>query len=72
VDKEKETSPGLAVGSRIRAIREPYFGKLGEVMSMPPELRELETEAMVRVLEAKFDDGTIAIIPRANVELIET
>jgi biotin carboxyl carrier protein len=72
VDKEKESSPGLAVGSRIRAIREPYFGKLGEVVGLPPELRELETEAMVRVLEAKFDDGTMAVIPRANVELIET
>lgn len=72
VDKEKEKSPGLAIGSRIRAIREPYFGRLGEVISMPAELRKLETEAMVRVLEAKFDDGTIAVIPRANVELIET
>jgi hypothetical protein len=72
IDKEKETSPGLSIGSRIRAIREPYFGRLGEVMSLPAELRKLETEAMVRVLEARFDDGTTATIPRANVELIET
>lgn len=72
IDKEKESSPGLSVGSRIRAIREPYFGKLGEVVGLPPELRKLETEAMVRVLEARFDDGAIATIPRANVELIET
>jgi len=72
IDKEKDISPGLSLGSRIRSIRDPYFGKLGEVIELPPELQKLETEAMVRVLKARFDDGSEAIIPRANVELIET
>ena len=36
---------GLTVGSLIRAIREPYFGRLGKVVSLPPELIALETEA---------------------------
>jgi len=52
-------------------IREPYFGRIGRVTALPPELQKLETEAMVRVLEVEFDDGTRATIPRANVELIE-
>jgi hypothetical protein len=32
----------------------------------------LETEAKVRVLEVDFGNGTRAILPRANVEMIES
>ncbi len=64
-------STGLMIGSPVRVIREPYFGRIGEVTSLPPELQKLESEAMVRVLGVKFENGDEAIIPRANVELIE-
>jgi hypothetical protein len=63
---------GLTVGSLIRAIREPYFGRLGKVASLPPELVALETEAKVRVLEVDFGDGKRTLLPRANVEMIES
>ncbi|GAB4291351.1 MAG: hypothetical protein Kow0090_04800 [Myxococcota bacterium] len=63
---------GIEVGSRIRAIRHPYFGKLGFVRSLPPELIDIDTETKVRVLEAEFDDGVTAVVPRANIEAIET
>jgi hypothetical protein len=68
--REKPTT-GLVVGSAVRIIREPYFGRIGKVTDLPPELQKLESEAMVRVLGVEFGDGTRAIIPRANVELIE-
>jgi hypothetical protein len=61
----------LEVGTKIRAIREPYFGKLGEVTSLPVELQILESEAKVRVLGVRFEGGAEEIIPRANVEIIE-
>ena len=64
-------STGLVVGRAVRVIREPYFGRIGKVTELPPELQKLETEAMVRVLGVEFGDGTVAVIPRANVELIE-
>lgn len=64
-------SSGMVVGTAVRVIREPYFGRIGEVTDLPPELQKLETEAMVRVLGVEFEDGSKAIIPRANVELIE-
>lgn len=65
-------SSGLVVGSPVRVIREPYFGRIGKVAGLPPELQKLETEAMVRVLSVEFEDGgAAAVIPRANVELIE-
>ena len=40
----------LEVGSSVRIIREPHFGKLGRITELPVELQNLETEAQVRVL----------------------
>ncbi len=63
---------GLEIGSPIRVIRSPYFGKLGKVTALPSPLQKLESESMARVLEVEFDsDGKHAVIPRANVEMIE-
>ena len=61
----------LQIGSPIRVIREPYFGKLGRVLALPVELQQLETEADVRVLEIALEDGQAVTLPRANVEAIE-
>lgn len=60
----------LDIGTPIRVIREPYFGKLGRVTALPPELVEVESGAMVRVLEAELEGGVRAQVPRANVEII--
>jgi hypothetical protein len=62
---------GLELGSWLRVIREPHFGRIGRVLGLPSELQQLESEARVRVLEVEFaDDGQRAVIPRANVERI--
>ncbi len=65
-------SGGLGIGSVIRVIREPNFGMLAEVIDMPPELTVVESETKVRVLRAKFEDGSEMLMPRANVEMIES
>ena len=64
-------STGLEIGSLIRAIREPHFGRLGKVTELPNDLRKMESESMVRVLGVRFEDGSEALLPRANVEMIE-
>jgi len=65
-------SAGIEVGSLLRVIREPYFGRMARVVELPPELQPLETEARVRVMAVEFaDDHARAVVPRANVELIE-
>jgi hypothetical protein len=69
--KEEFESIGLTVGYPIRVIREPHFGRLGKVSGLPPALQKLESESSARVLEVEFEDGTTAIIPRANVEMLE-
>jgi len=69
---EQETAEqGLLVGSAVRVIREPHFGAIVTVVSLPEELQEIETEATVRVLEAELPGGERITLPRANVELIQ-
>ena len=64
---------GLTEGMTIRVIREPYFGQLGRVTSLPAELVPLETEAHVRVLKVRLEEnGAEVVVPRANVEMIES
>jgi hypothetical protein len=60
----------LEIGTPIRIIREPYFGMLGEVAALPPELIVIDSGAHVRILEAKLQDGRRVTVPRANVEII--
>jgi hypothetical protein len=60
----------LRPGVRVRLIREPYFGRFATVRTLPPELHQIETEAMVRVVEIDLD-GETALVPRANVEIIQ-
>jgi hypothetical protein len=71
-DQRHEATGGvLEVGSHVRVIRDPYFGRVGVVTSLPVALTRLETEALVRVATVRLGDGDV-VIPRANIELIET
>jgi hypothetical protein len=71
VQEGEGSTTGLEIGSLIRAIREPHFGSLGRVTELPNELQKMESESMVRVLMVEFEDGEQALLPRANVEMIE-
>jgi len=62
---------GLTAGSPVRIIREPGFGRIGAVKSLPPGTAAIESEAHVRVVEVEFPDSQVVIVPRANVEAIE-
>ena len=61
----------LSVGTPIRVIREPYFGRLGAVTGLPSELVQVESETLVRVLTACLENGDVVTVPRANVEIIQ-
>ena len=70
-EKDHELA-GLELNDLVRVIREPWFGKIGTVSELPPELSALETEAKVRVLKVKLDGtGEVVVLPRANIEKIE-
>lgn len=68
---DKDTTSGISSGSLVRVIRAPYFGDIGTVVSLPSELQQMESETMVRVAEVKIGGETL-VIPRANLEMVET
>jgi hypothetical protein len=61
----------LEIGTTVRIIRQPNFGKIATITALPEELTSVESETLVRILEAQLEDGTRVTIPRANVEVIE-
>ncbi len=64
---------GLDVGSLLRVIREPHFGRIGRAVELPAELQRLDSEAEVRVVVVEFLEGAERVtVPRANVELISS
>lgn len=62
---------GIRIGDPVRIIRDPLFGRIGEVSALPSELVKISTESEVRVLEVRFSDGKRVVIPRTNIEVIE-
>jgi hypothetical protein len=61
----------LDLGTTVRIIRDPYFGAIGSVTSLPPEPQVLGSGSKARVLEVDLVEGGTVVVPRANVELIE-
>ncbi len=62
---------GIQLGDQVRGIRAPFFGRIGRVKSLPVELKTMESETRVRIMEVEFEGGETAMLPRANVESIE-
>ena len=62
---------GIQIGDPVRIIRDPLFGNIGQVSALPSDLQKIPTESEVRVLEVRFPDGRVAVIPRTNIEVIE-
>lgn len=70
-EKSTAVSSGLYIGSKVRLIREPDFGKIAIVAELPSEAELIPTGAKVRVARVKLDDGRLLSLPRANLEIIE-
>ena len=67
----KERNLGMEIDSLVRIIRAPFFGKIGKVVDLPPDLKRMESETMVRVAEIQIDDENI-VVPRSNLEMLQT
>lgn len=70
--KEERSEGGMQIGDAVRVIREPYFGQVTKVVELPSDPVEIETEAKVRIARIELPDGQTAVVPRANLELIQT
>jgi len=69
--EDRKETLGITEGSLVRVIRSPNFGKIGTVKELPPELRKMESETMVRIAIIDID-GSQFEIPRSNLEVVET
>jgi hypothetical protein len=63
--------PAADTGQRVRIVRGDRFGAIGRVVATPAEPQLLGSGAIAAVLEVELDDGSAAIVPRANVEPVE-
>ncbi len=74
VQRDAVVAVGMQVGSAVRVIRNPYFGLLGTVVALPPEPVLLESGSKARAVEVALEaqGGQKVLLPRANVELIES
>ncbi len=61
----------LEIGTKIRLLADPYFGKLAWVFALPSDPVEIETGSLARVLIAELANGEHVGVPRANVEIIK-
>ncbi len=69
---DQKSEAVLQVGSYVRIIREPYFGKIAVITELIDEPVTIPTESKVRVAKIKILDTNEEIIyPRANIEIIE-
>ena len=57
-------------GSKVRVIRQPYFGNIGIIKELPTNPVVIESETKARVAEVEFDNGERKLVPRANLEII--
>jgi hypothetical protein len=64
-------SQQLQIGTRVRLIRRPNFGRIGRVSALPDKPVLIATGSKVRVLSVKLDDGSEVTVPRANVEILD-
>ncbi len=63
---------GIEGGSIVRIIRAPYFGVLGKVTDLPAELQQMESGTFCRTAEVELEGGKRVLLPRANLEMLET
>ncbi len=76
VPREAGTAPvaarvsELAVGTPVRLIRRPHFGRMGAVTIMHEQPVVIDTGSKVRVVSVRLEDGEEVTVPRANVEIL--
>jgi hypothetical protein len=60
----------MEVGARVRALRAPHLGDVGQVIDLPPRPQVVESGARLPVAVVQIDDGETVSIPVVNLELI--
>ncbi|MBN1582700.1 MAG: hypothetical protein JXA89_18460 [Anaerolineae bacterium] len=69
-DQRKTEDRSLEIGTRVRALRVPYQGMLGTVVSLPPHLRRVESGIQTRGAEVDLESTGKTFIPFENLEIV--
>ena len=69
--EKRDAGGAMEVGLSVRIVRDPYFGRIGKIRSLPQEPQVLASGSKARVLEVDLSPSETVIVPRANVELVE-
>jgi hypothetical protein len=61
----------FAPGKIVRAVRAPYKGKTGSLVTLLPGLTHLPNGLRVQAAEIRFETGENGVVPLANLEILE-
>jgi transcription antitermination factor NusG len=67
IPSEDQPTHEIGVGSRVRVIREPYFGISGFVEEVPTQPHTFESGVTTDIYVIRLDGQRVAVA-RANVE----
>ncbi len=68
-ESKSNTDKSLSVGTSVRIVRVPYFGKRGKVIELPHAPQLIESGAECRVVRVQLESAEVVTVPRANVEI---
>jgi len=61
----------LRPNAQVRVLRAPYLGAVGTVTDLPAQLLTVESGVRLPVVEVALEGAELALIPIANLELIQ-
>jgi hypothetical protein len=67
---EPERGGGITVGTRVRIVRAPHMGTVGEVVGLPWYARRIETGARARCADVDIGQDEHVSIPLVNLDVL--
>ena len=68
--KKDITNGGICVGTKIKVLKDPFFGHFGIVTKIINDEVTFESGVICRALQIKLENGEITLVPKANIEVI--
>jgi len=68
--READLGAALATGARVRMVRAPYLGAVGQVVAIPDHARTIPTGARVRGAMVDIGQSAPVFVPLANLEIL--
>ncbi len=66
-----EPEPSL-IGRTVRLLGQPYFGTIGKIVGIPPEIDRLASGMESHVTMVEREDETVIRVPLENLEILTT